>query len=409
MHIHTIGRRLVAAGSLLLLIVGGCAAGPVGPQRTLMLTWTDDPTTTMTVQWLASRRDAPAGAPVERTMTQVRYARVNANQWQIAEGHFHAFGRSDYLVQRVQLTGLTPGTTYQLIANNATPAVRFRTAPATLNEPITFAEGGDIGTGDDVAPLHEQAASWGPLFALVGGDLAYANGRDVHDWVTFLKTWRQHMITDDNRLIPMLACIGNHEVDGGFNETRAEAPYFYAMFEPLYPKRGYATLDFGDYLSFVLLDSGHTTPIAGAQTDWLRRTLRRYADNRPAHLFAAYHVPAYPGHRSWTSRGRPPIREHWVPLFDRFQVDAVFEHDDHTLKRTHPLRGGEPADHGIVYFGDGAWGQGPRHPYNAAEERHLAKTAERLHVWRVTLSKDERTFTAIDPNGKVIDRYTSRR
>ena len=87
------------------------------------------------------------------------------------------------------------------------------------------------------------------------------------------------MVGRDGRLIPMVACIGNHEVDGGYGKPRAKAPFFYALFDGLYPETGYATLDFGDYLSLVLLDTGHTTPIGGEQTDWLEKTLKARADH----------------------------------------------------------------------------------------------------------------------------------
>jgi hypothetical protein len=32
------------------------------------------------------------------------------------------------------------------------------------------------------------------------------------------------------RLIPLIAAIGNHEVDGGYQKPRDRAPFFYALF-----------------------------------------------------------------------------------------------------------------------------------------------------------------------------------
>ena len=89
------------------------------------------------------------------------------------------------------------------------------------------------------------------------------------------------MVGRDGRLIPMVACIGNHEVDGGYGKPREKAPFFYALFDGLFPETGYATLDFGDYLSLVLLDTGHTSPdrrragrLAGQGAARARRTTR---------------------------------------------------------------------------------------------------------------------------------------
>ena len=125
-----------------------------------------------------------------------------------------------------------------------------------------------------------------------------------------------------------------HEVDGSYGKTKENAPFFYALFGPLYPNKGtYQTLDFGDYLSLFMLDSGHTAKHSGQQTKWLSKALTDRPD--VLHRFAAYHVPAYPSHRPYDTHLSTNARTHWVPLFEKHQVDAVFEHHDHTYK-THP-------------------------------------------------------------------------
>src|SRR5947209_19487683 len=90
------------------------------------------------------------------------------------------------------------------------------------------------------------------------------------------------------------------EVDGGYKQPRDKAPFFYALSAGLYPETGYATLDFGDYLSLVLLDTGHTSAIAGAQASWLERTLHARRDH--PNVFVVNHVPAYPSFRAMTSK-----------------------------------------------------------------------------------------------------------
>ena len=93
------------------------------------------------------------------------------------------------------------------------------------------------------------------MFAVIGGDLGYDNGTSVETSLNFIRNYSKHMIGRDGRLIPMIACIGNHEVAGGYNQPRTKAPFFYALFDGLYPEHGFACLDFGDYLSLVLLDT----------------------------------------------------------------------------------------------------------------------------------------------------------
>ena len=97
-------------------------------------------------------------------------------------------------------------------------------------------------------------------------------------------------------MIPLVACLGNHEVNGGYKGTRSDATFFLPLFDGLYKDTTYAALDFGDYLSLVLLDTGHVSPVGGEQTDWLDDVLRD-REERP-HLFAVNHVPAYPSVRN---------------------------------------------------------------------------------------------------------------
>ncbi len=115
------------------------------------------------------------------------------------------------------------------------------------------------------------------------------------------------------------------------------------------------------YPSSVSFAAGHVAPIGGEQTDWLDSALAE-REGRP-HLFVANHVPAYPSYRApeggllsgkfGTGEGN---RLHWCPLFEKYNVDAVLEHHDHTFKRTNPLKGGLKDKYGVPYLGDGSWG-----------------------------------------------------
>jgi len=314
------------------------------------------------------------------------------------------FGSSGLYVQRAAFDGLEPGGEYVLRIGDANETGhRFRTAPAELKEPIVFAEGGDVGVWKHVAPLHKIAASWEPRFGLIGGDCAYANGRTPKNWIKFLKLWRANMVDPNGRLIPMLCAIGNHEVDGGWGQTLNEAPFFMALFGERFDGKSYAAVDFGDYLSILLLDSGHVTPHDGEQLSWLNEALASRSD-RP-HLFTAYHVPAYPSHRSVAGKYSVAARKYWVPLFDKYGVDVSFEHHDHAYKRTHVMTAGRPDPQGVLYLGDGAWGMKPRKVATPAERTYLVKVISSLHVIKVTLDPNGRSFEAINEKGGVIDRY----
>ena len=312
---------------------------------------------------------------------------------------------SGLFLHRVEYQGLEPGTEYALRIHTQDGATthRFRTAPATLDEPLVFATGGDVGTSEHVGQLHREAAKWSPAFGLVGGDCAYANGRTPQRWVEYLQIWRENMVDPEGRLIPMLCAIGNHEVDGGWGQTRERAPLFLAMFDGLFPEHTYTVIDFGDYMSLVMLDSGHLCAHDGEQADWLEETLASRADRD--HLLTIYHVPAYPSHRDFDGQHSAQAREHWVPLFDKYGVDVSFENHDHTYKRTHHLTGGEPDPHGVLYLGDGCWGRTPRTVASPEDRPYLKKSRSSRHVIRVVLDGKSKRFMAVDEKGRTIDRY----
>jgi hypothetical protein len=364
---------------------------------TLFLTWQRDPTTTMTVQWV--------GTAGETADTTVRYAAVRSADWQSRPAAVKPYPRTDFKVFRAELTGLSPGTDYEFRIGTESPAFRFRTMPAKATDTIHFVSGGDCGVGIHAVANNVQAARQDPMFAVVGGDLGYDNGRSAAVSLAFLRNYSKHMVGRDGRLIPMLACIGNHEVEGGYHQPRSRAPFFYALFDGLFRDTSFAALDFGDYLSLVLLDTGHTSPIEGAQTDWLDKTLKARAE-RP-HVFAVNHVPAYPSFRPMVAaKGKAGTgagnRRHWVPLFQQHRVPVVLEHHDHTFKRTKPLLDGLAHANGVLYLGDGSWGR-LRTPRTPEQLSFLAVSSKDYHLSLHRLQGEERFHLALDEHGRVMD------
>ncbi|HEY2759779.1 MAG TPA: metallophosphoesterase family protein, partial [Pirellulales bacterium] len=309
-------------------------ADPLKPD-TLFLTWRTDPTTSMAVQWI--------GADAEPNQAAVSFAPLDGGASQSLVPIKRDYPLGNFKLFRSELTGLTPGTEYQFHIGDGKSAHRFRTMPAKATDSFSFISGGDCGVNPHVVANNAIAAKQDPMFALIGGDLAYDDGKSLDINMQFMRNYSQEMLDSQGRLIPMVVCIGNHEVNGGYNKPRSAAPFFFALYDGLYSERSYATLDFGDYLSLVLLDTEHNSPIAGEQTDWLDKTLSQRRDH--PHLFVCNHVPAYPSFRPVDSKDKKEAtgegnRQHWVPLFDKYNVDIVLEHHDHTFKRTHPLKDG---------------------------------------------------------------------
>jgi hypothetical protein len=379
------------------------AASPSFDPQALFLTWQRDPTTTMTVQWI--------GSEAEGKQRPVWFSKAGSMDWRTTAGTSRRYPKTDQYVHRTELTGLEPGTDYVFRVGLDSAERGFRTMPAKATDTIHFVSGGDSGVSEAAKATNALAAKQAPMFCFMGGDLAYENGRDADTFLTFLKNYARQMIDDKQRLIPMLACIGNHEVDGSYGQPREKAPFYYSVFDGLYKETGYASLDFGDYLSLVLLDTNHTTPVAGEQTSWLEKTLKE-REELP-NVFVFNHVPSYPSYRPFVGKDGDQdsgvgadSRKHWTPLFERYNVDAVFEHHDHTYKRTHALRDGMRDERGIVYLGDGSWGK-LRRPKTPEERPYLAKVDEAYHLSVHRIEGEERFHVALSDSGRVVDVCTT--
>jgi len=430
--------RISALGVAIAAFAGGGAIAngqsstelaPTG----LLLSWQRDPTTTMTIDWHTLPADA------DRPSALV-YRAEGSEPWQHATGDARPFPFCERSVHRVELTGLEPATIYEFRVgaddgddDGASRLWRFRTMPELLpdlvEKPIRFATGGDIrhrrswmDRANRVAMAHDLD------FIVWGGDLAYADGREENlgRWHEFFDSILETLVADDDRVIPIVVGVGNHELrghtvldrasfDGSDAWRNTRAPYFYTLFAfPGHP--GYNVLDFGDWLSLVVLDTDHTSLVAGAQTEWLERTLEARAD-RVRHIIPVQHVPAYPSVRAF--EGETPlggkismrIREHWCPLFDRFGVRVVFENHDHAYKRTKRIRGNAVHPDGIVYIGDGAWGVRTRAIHDTAATWYLERAKRARHVLIVTLEPEAIEVVALladeeveGEDGEVIDR-----
>ncbi len=368
-----------------------------GATDSIFLTWQRDPTSTMTIQWVGENKGP----------TKIEYSVLDDQEkedWKSAETVLKEYPDTDLKVHRCELTKLRPGTEYQFRVGGEKTPRRFRTMPATATNTIQFVSGGDAGTGSAAVGTNILAAKQEPYFAFIGGDLAYDNGSSPKTFLKYLQNYSQHMIDPKGRMIPMLACIGNHEVRGGYKGTREKAGSYLSVFDGFYPETTYGVLDIGDYMSLVLLDTGHIASIGGEQTSWLEKTLADRQDRQ--HLIVANHVPAYPSHRPWandTNAGTgAENRKYWSPLFEKYKVDVVLEHHDHTFKRTHPMMDGHINQNGIVYLGDGSWGK--LRPLKSPELRpYLAAYGSAYHCTVHRFEGNQRYHVALEDNGKVAD------
>jgi acid phosphatase type 7 len=394
------------------------------PPKALYLTWQRDPTTTMTIQW--------HGEPDEQgswlEFTPPESGNKGASNPQRVEPQTAPMAFSRRTVYTAELTGLLPDTAYEFRIYHADGLNRstrywFRTMPDRCDQPdrpVRLVFGGDVRHRQEwMENSNRQAARFDPDAIIWGGDLAYANGQEknLNLWDEFFDACLKTLVTAENRVIPIIVGIGNHEVHGGYywgndrgrdgyqntNEFREEiAPFFYSLFAfPGHP--GYGVLDVGNYLSLIILDTDHSGPVEGVQTEWLRA---RIAERQHVtHLIPVYHVPAYPSVRKFDEEVSGRVREHWTPLFDASQIRVCFEHHDHAFKRSVPILQGREQTGGVIYVGDGAWGVGVRRVHEVDKTWYLARAQSINHILLVTLAGPSLDIKAISSEGHLIDHF----
>jgi hypothetical protein len=355
--------------------------------------------------------EPPADTAANQAQFKLEVRATGSANWSAIGPSVRPFADTGNDLYSADLTGLAPDTDYELHltrtgADGLSVTRSVRTAPATLDRPLKFVTGGDMfHRRAALDAMNSQCAKRDPLFAFLGGDLAYANGRTASRWYDWIDSWSEHCVSS-GRMIPMVVAIGNHEVDGG-DQPRPprDAKFFYSLFALPDGKSNYA-VDFGDYLSIIALDSDHTQKVA-EQSRWLAETLAARGD--VPYVFPGYHRPAF---GTGVKDDIRSIRDEWVPLFQDHHVELVFENDHHVYKRTKPLtlQGGEavPApEDGVVYIGDGAWGVDVREiPESAAQLGYLERWASTNHLLEVTLDGTSTRVAAIDAEGVTFDETT---
>jgi hypothetical protein len=366
----------------------------------LYLTWVGDPTSTMVLNWQT---------PKKETSSFVEYREAGSEKWLQGEGTVRRLSDSSSCSHKLELVGLKANCVYEFRVCPRETVYRFRTLPKTLERPVRFAVGGDAYYYVSLfRKMNRAIASYSPDFVVVGGDLAYTEGKrasfqgekwKTKRWRAFFKEWKEQMVTQEGLLIPMVVVVGNHDVCG---RAKAVQP-FYECFPFPEEKVPFRALDFGNYLSLILLDTGHSFPIAGAQVEWLKQTLAV----REAFPFkmAVYHVGAFPSVYPYDGRAPELIRKEWVPLFERYRLQFAFENHNHAYKRTHPIKEGKIDPNGVVYMGDGSWGVSPRKPREGLW--YAEKVAQENCFSLITLQKESAVIRAYNGENALLDTFST--
>lgn len=284
------------------------------------------------------------------------------------------FDPDERLIHKCSLSGLTAGSTYEFRFPGDTTVFRFWTLPSSLSGgSVTAVFSADFGgSGSDRLHMSARFANYrDPYFVVLSGDWAYADGlaANYDEWDELWAIIVEQFTVADNRVIPLVPGIGNHEVVGGYSDDITDAPYFYAFFDM--PNDGaYYEVTAGSWLSLVVIDSEHTAGNftgSTAQETWLASTM---AGATETHKIGAMHVPFYPGSRDPDSAVAVRGETYIAPLFEDNGYRTVFVGHDHIYHRTlriHNSAAVADSATGTRYFGEGGWGAAPRSNTNDSE------------------------------------------
>lgn len=303
----------------------------VSEPRQVILTWQNDPQSTMTITW---RTDHEAQ---ESLVFYSLDSEQNLKASQTAQAEVYTFEETAAWVNSVELTGLRPGTTYWVVLDSdgvQSEPFNFRTAPAE-SEDLIFVIGADAQQMRTqmsvIREVFRKAASDEPDVFICSGDFVNAELSD-YEWDLFFDVWDELLITKDGRRIPIIPAIGNHEVVAGFGGVKELAPFYYNRFRLPKPEK-YHVLQYGPDFAIFSLDSNHTSPVDGEQKIWLENTLAELQEI--PWILVHHHVGSWWGSQTLDAM----LRTYWVPLFEQYNVDLVHSGHYHSYVRTAPILG----------------------------------------------------------------------
>ncbi|MFD2245111.1 purple acid phosphatase family protein [Pontibacter ruber] len=211
---------------------------------------------------------------------------------------------------------------------------------------------------------------------------------------------QQAIVAGDNRLLPLIISRGNHDTEIGFKENF----WLGNSIEGRTLDTFYYTSNLSAHASLITLNT--EISVTGEQRVWLNKTLSLIRGKK-RWVVVHYHRPAYPAVKAFKGQTFTRVRNAFVPLFEKHNVDLVAESDGHVLKRTLPIRNGKHDKSGIVYIGEGGLGV-PQRPVTDSTRWYVQSPGYAIsshHVHVINFNKDNLHVQAIGIDGEVIDNF----
>ena len=335
------------------------------------LTYQGDPSSTVTITW--QTKTAMAGDVV--LYDTVPRGGDPSTYSHSVQGLHHTYLEASGYIHDVEVTGLEPATSYYFICGapgNYSEERAFQTAPQQASD-FTFVVGGDSRTYEENrAKVSEAMRHTDPAFVMHSGDMVEYGGSQSQ-WDSWFADVDEKWIGDNGYTFPLIPCVGNHEKN---------ATHYYEQFA-LPGNEQWYYYDWGPTLRIIVLNSEATpSQIATDQADWLRTVLYSTSDDTWKIVMLHRNV-YYSGGQSNAS----DLMKAWVPYFDKYHVDIVFQGHTHHYHRTKPMKNNTVVssyEEGTMYLTSAGWGaplyEYVAQPYSAYGNKTLHFTL--VHVYQ---------------------------
>lgn len=295
-------------------------------------------------------------------------------------------------IAEAQVEGLSPASRYRYRVEMAgkTWDGELTTAPTIGKDvPFSFTVIGDTRYGmEPHRRVAERMVQDVPDFILGTGDMV-DDGSRQDQWQQFFDV--ENALLRNNVYFP---AVGNHDRQGRGRTADTYRSYFSV------PENGGDTERYYAFTyatsRFLILDSNVYSFALTDQTSWIERELiAARQDPQIRHIFVVMHHPPF---SISLHGGARDLRERWTPLFEKFQVSAVFSGHDHVYTRAE--------NNNVRYFVSGGGGAPlyPRRPKSNPIDLEAVKKFERVfHYLRVTVSGAKIEVTGVRTDGTTIE------
>lgn len=318
------------------------------------------------------------------------YSLGSAKTKEYTQDHLHA-----YTIKK-----LKPGSKYyyKVIAGSNENIGSFFTAPKKEAKKIKFFIYGDTRSfpyiHNEIAGSIISSYTADPAlqtFALFVGDMV-TFGAEESNWDNEIFGLANTNIRKMMSSLPILSCVGNHELF--FNEYK-NVDKKYTLFKKYFPypfvNDTYWSFDYGP-AHIVIMDQ-LSEGLETKQLEWMNKDLG--STDRPW-KFVCFHEPAWSAGGDADHQNNQMAQNRIQPILKKQQVTAVFSGHNHYYARA--------LVNGIYHITTGGGGAPLLEPEPYSPK--VITTSKAYHYCKADIDNDTFIFTAMKPDGTVIDTFT---